>query len=162
MKIVSSLRALAVGGVVLAASALSAPAQESAPAGRPRAEWTLDAVLEAAAHQHPLVEAARARVDAARGVRRGAGALGFEQFIQTGIELILAGEAHGGRADVDGSRCLRGRRDSAGMIIELDEETYRTGRFDFMGLLRLDHARGLRIEKVLRAWVEEAKKKQVA
>lgn len=75
MKIVSSLRALAVGGVVLAASALSAPAQESAPAGRPRAEWTLDAVLEAAAHQHPLVEAARARVDAARGVRRGAGAL---------------------------------------------------------------------------------------
>jgi cobalt-zinc-cadmium efflux system outer membrane protein len=42
------------------------------PAGR---TWTLEQVVTAAISQHPLVEAARARVDAARGERLTAGAL---------------------------------------------------------------------------------------
>jgi cobalt-zinc-cadmium efflux system outer membrane protein len=40
-----------------------------------RREWTLESVLAAAADKNPLVEAARARLLAARGARRTAGAL---------------------------------------------------------------------------------------
>lgn len=47
------------------------------PASPPtvRTEWTLEDVLAGALTQHPVIEAARARVDAARGSRRSAGTL---------------------------------------------------------------------------------------
>lgn len=47
-------------------------AQSGSP---PRLTWTLDDVIGTAIAQHPLVEAASARLDAAQGVRRTAGTL---------------------------------------------------------------------------------------
>lgn len=73
MNLTSQLYALVFGAAALTAPASGA--QEAPPAGEPRTELTLDAVLSAVSAQHPLVEAARARVTAARGVRRTAGAL---------------------------------------------------------------------------------------
>lgn len=45
------------------------------PAPVPRSTWTLDDVIATAIAQHPLVEAAGARLDAARGVRQTAATL---------------------------------------------------------------------------------------
>jgi cobalt-zinc-cadmium efflux system outer membrane protein len=50
-------------------------AQTPALPSAARTGWTLEDVLAEAAKQHPLIEAARARVDAARGNRRTAGTL---------------------------------------------------------------------------------------
>lgn len=75
MNIASSTRVIALAIGALGASGLAVSAQESAPRGDRRSEWTLDSVLAVVAVRHPLVEAARARVVAARGVRRSAGAI---------------------------------------------------------------------------------------
>ena len=66
------LRAWCVGLASLVASPLMVVAQTpgSPPAVRP--EWTLEQVLRTAMEEHPLIQAARARVDAARGSRRTA------------------------------------------------------------------------------------------
>jgi outer membrane protein TolC len=50
-------------------------AAQSMPPASQATEWTLDAVVAAALRQHPLIEAAKARVDVARGLRRTAGAV---------------------------------------------------------------------------------------
>jgi len=55
------------GSVVVAQTPASPPTL--------RTSWTLEDVLTAALTQHPVIEAARARVDAARGSRRTAGTL---------------------------------------------------------------------------------------
>jgi outer membrane protein, heavy metal efflux system len=71
-------RALCVLGAVLSlpvvASDVAAQTAAPAPPAPPPGEWTLEAVVTAALSQHPLVEAARARVDAASGERLRAGA----------------------------------------------------------------------------------------
>jgi outer membrane protein, heavy metal efflux system len=54
-------------------SGVMAQTQTSSTTLRP--PWTLEDVLTAALTQHPVIEAARARVDAARGSRRTAGTL---------------------------------------------------------------------------------------
>ncbi|HKG92501.1 MAG TPA: TolC family protein [Gemmatimonadaceae bacterium] len=69
-----ALSALLVAGALPAAGAQSAPGAPGATAPTP-AGWTLDDVLRAVLSRHPLVEAAQARVSAARGSRRSAGAL---------------------------------------------------------------------------------------
>ena len=74
MNSISLVRAAALGSA-LACSAAVGRAQTAATPATSRVEWTLDAVLAATAARHPLVEAARARVSAARGTRRTAGAL---------------------------------------------------------------------------------------
>jgi cobalt-zinc-cadmium efflux system outer membrane protein len=63
---VLAILALTVSGVV---------AQTPASPTTLRPSWTLEDVLTAALTQHPVIEAARARVDAARGSRRTAGTL---------------------------------------------------------------------------------------
>jgi cobalt-zinc-cadmium efflux system outer membrane protein len=75
----SVLCALLVPLVSFAATVQPAAGQIASPT-RPvpaerRGPWTMDQVVSAAVSQHPLVEAARARVDAARGDRLTAGAL---------------------------------------------------------------------------------------
>lgn len=76
MNIVSSARAIALALGALGTSGFAVSAQETpAPIGDRRFAWTLDSVLAVVAVRHPLVEAARARVVAARGVRRRAGVL---------------------------------------------------------------------------------------
>jgi cobalt-zinc-cadmium efflux system outer membrane protein len=53
---------------------VASPAGQSAPTGAERTVWTLEDVLAAAMVQHPLIEAARARIGGAQGDRRTAGA----------------------------------------------------------------------------------------
>jgi outer membrane protein, heavy metal efflux system len=68
--------ALLRGAALTCVVASAASGQTTSPQDRPSGDsWTLEAVLTAAAFQHPLVEAAQARVTAARGGRRTAGAL---------------------------------------------------------------------------------------
>ena len=59
--------------LVLTGSKVVAQTPATTPTLRP--PWTLEDVLAVALTQHPVVEAARARVDAARGTRRTAGTL---------------------------------------------------------------------------------------
>jgi len=69
-------RAWLLGMVSFALTAAAVVAQTlTSPTTTVRTEWTLEDVLAAALTQHPLIEAARARVDAARGSRRTAGTL---------------------------------------------------------------------------------------
>jgi outer membrane protein, heavy metal efflux system len=57
------------------AAALAGQSVHPEPAGRPAVTYTLDDVVRAALAQHPLVEAARARADAARFERAAVGTL---------------------------------------------------------------------------------------
>lgn len=66
------VRVTLAGVVLVSFAARPVGAQRPGVAPSP---LTLQAVLDAAARQHPLVEAARARVEAARGARRTAGLL---------------------------------------------------------------------------------------
>lgn len=75
MNLTSLLRAFVLASASLAATASGATAQQATRAREPRTELTLEDVLSGVAARHPLVEAARARVTAARGVRRTAGLL---------------------------------------------------------------------------------------
>ncbi|MGH9330935.1 MAG: TolC family protein [Vicinamibacterales bacterium] len=63
------------GLAFLAATGSAVVAQTPASPPPLRTPWTLEDVLAAALTQHPVIEAARARVDAARGSRRTVGAL---------------------------------------------------------------------------------------
>lgn len=63
--------ALGIIVVIAGAGAVSRPLLAQSPP--PRLTWTLDEVIERAIAEHPSVQAAEARVDAARGARRTAG-----------------------------------------------------------------------------------------
>ena len=68
------MRRLFIGIFLLGSGAFGARVVAQAPA--PSAQtWTIDAVLTAALAQHPLVEAARAQLSAAEGMRQTAGNL---------------------------------------------------------------------------------------
>ncbi len=68
--------AITLGTIWSSASAAAQPTPKSAqPAPSDRSALTIDSVLALASAQHPLINVARARVDAAQGSRRTAGAL---------------------------------------------------------------------------------------
>jgi cobalt-zinc-cadmium efflux system outer membrane protein len=73
----SSDRFVSIVLVLALASAAEAQGVSPAPSirGSSRQAWTLDEVVTAALAEHPLVEAARARVEAARAERSSAAAL---------------------------------------------------------------------------------------
>jgi outer membrane protein, heavy metal efflux system len=73
-----ALSAAALAASLLAwlpSAALGGQSPQPEPAGRPAVTYTLDDVVRAALAQHPMVEAARARADAARFERAAVGAL---------------------------------------------------------------------------------------
>ncbi|MGE5832902.1 MAG: TolC family protein [Acidobacteriota bacterium] len=69
------LRAWLSGVAVLVAASSIAAAQTPSSPPTGRSAWTLEEVLTTALKEHPLIQSARARVDAARGSRQAAGSL---------------------------------------------------------------------------------------
>ncbi len=72
MRLTHRLPALLLSGIAFRLVGTGVSAQEAVQTGRSAVEWTFDDVVKATLAQHPLIDAARERIAAARGVRQTA------------------------------------------------------------------------------------------
>ena len=92
--------------VILAFLGSGVAAQISTPATTVGQPWRLEDIVTAALAQHPVVEAARARVDVARGTRRTAGTLPNPVATYAVEDTSFPGQGRGTRVEPERSAYL--------------------------------------------------------